>query len=106
MFCHSAAGKKHPSAPGIRGLESFTLHENKFQWILNPKRAYTIRNGRKGVRKLKTAVHLVIIITLITLTYLLYGKGLGAIPFLLAAIYLLTVSWKEFRRFRSRRRTQ
>ncbi|WP_179860798.1 hypothetical protein [Sporosarcina koreensis] len=55
---------------------------------------------------MKTAVHLVIIITLITLTYLLYGKGLGAIPFLLAAIYLLTVTWKEFRRFRSRRRTQ
>jgi len=55
------------------------------------------------VGKLKIAVHLVIIISLIVLTWLLYGEGLGAIPFLLAAAYLLAVTWKEFRRYRRKR---
>ncbi|WOV84642.1 hypothetical protein PGH26_01590 [Sporosarcina jeotgali] len=55
---------------------------------------------------MKIALHLVIIITLIVLTYLLYGEGFGAIPFLLAAVYLLVISWKEFKRFRRTRKTQ
>ncbi|GKV69129.1 hypothetical protein NCCP2716_16270 [Sporosarcina sp. NCCP-2716] len=53
---------------------------------------------------MKVAVHLVIIISLIVLTWLLYGQGLGAIPFLLAAAYLLAVTWKEFRRYRRKSR--
>ncbi|WP_432354025.1 hypothetical protein [Sporosarcina sp. A2] len=55
---------------------------------------------------MKMMLHLVIIITLIVLTYVLYGKGLGAIPFLLAAAYLLMISWRELKRFRNRRKTQ
>lgn len=52
------------------------------------------------------ALHLVIIIILIALTYLLYGKGFGAVPFLLAAVYLLVISGKEFKRFRTNRKVQ
>lgn len=52
------------------------------------------------------ALHLVIIIILIVLIYLLYGEGFGAIPFLLAAVYLLVISWKEFKRFRKNRTMQ
>lgn len=51
-------------------------------------------------------LHLVIIITLIVLTYLLYGEGFGAVPFLLTAVYLFFISWTELKRFRSNRKTQ
>ncbi|BAQ09877.1 hypothetical protein OXB_1406 [Bacillus sp. OxB-1] len=53
---------------------------------------------------MKYTVHLVVIIILVILTFLLYGNDLGAIPFLLAAIYLIYISVLEFRQFRRSKR--
>ena len=55
---------------------------------------------------LKMMLHAVIIITLIVLTYFLYGEGLGAVPFLLAAAYLIVITWKELRKSRCKRKAQ
>ena len=48
--------------------------------------------------------HVLIIIVIIILLFSLYGVGYGAVPFLLAAIYLGCVSVKEFRRFKKSKR--
>lgn len=69
-----------------------------------PKTRVYYKEWPKEVGKLKVAVHLVIIISLIVLTWLLYGQGLGAIPFLLAAAYLFAVTWKEFKQYRRKKR--
>ncbi|MCG7343882.1 hypothetical protein MHZ92_07045 [Sporosarcina sp. ACRSL] len=48
--------------------------------------------------------HMLIIIVIIILIISLYGAGYGAIPFLLAALYLGYVSVKEFQRLKKSRR--
>ncbi|GKV57981.1 hypothetical protein NCCP2222_39280 [Sporosarcina sp. NCCP-2222] len=53
---------------------------------------------------MKTYHHAIIILIIIVLIYFMYGVGLGAIPFLLAASYLSCLSIKEFRRFKKSKR--
>ncbi|HEY4566483.1 hypothetical protein GOP80_01855 [Planococcaceae bacterium Storch 2/2-2] len=53
---------------------------------------------------MKLVCHAIIIVALVTLTILVYNDGLGAIPFLLAAIYLGTISIFEYRRLKNGKR--
>lgn len=48
--------------------------------------------------------HVLIIIVILILLFSLYGVGYGAVPFLLAAIYLGFLSVKEFQRYKKSRR--
>ncbi|MFC5604906.1 hypothetical protein [Sporosarcina koreensis] len=48
--------------------------------------------------------HVLIIIVIIVLIFSLYGVGYGAVPFLLAALYLGCLSVKEFQRLKKSRR--
>ncbi|MDW0116409.1 hypothetical protein QTL97_05645 [Sporosarcina thermotolerans] len=48
--------------------------------------------------------HIMIIIVIITLIFFLYGVGYGAIPFLLASLYLGFLSIKEFQRLKNSKR--
>lgn len=50
--------------------------------------------------------HFIIIIIIILLIYFLYDDGLGAIPFLLAAIYLSWIVINEFKSLRKSKRMQ
>ena len=49
---------------------------------------------------MKLYQHILIISTLVFLTYYLYGDGLGAIPFLLATIYLIFIGFKELKEWK------
>lgn len=48
--------------------------------------------------------HIIIITVLVLLTYFLYGENLGAIPFLLTAIYLGWIVVKELKSLRKSKR--
>lgn len=48
--------------------------------------------------------HFIIIIIIVLLIYFLYDDGLGAIPFLLAAIYLGWIVIKELKSLRKSKR--
>jgi hypothetical protein len=48
--------------------------------------------------------HVLIIIVILILLFSLYGVGYGAVPFLLAAIYLGYLSIQEFQRLKKSRR--
>ncbi len=48
--------------------------------------------------------HVLIIASLVFLIILLYGDGFGAIPFFLAALYLISICLKELRHFKKSKR--
>ncbi|MBE1555731.1 hypothetical protein [Sporosarcina limicola] len=48
--------------------------------------------------------HLLIIAVIVTLIIFLYNDGFGAIPFLLAGIYLGFICVKEYRNFKKSKR--
>lgn len=48
--------------------------------------------------------HVLIIASLVFLIILLYGDGFGAIPFFLAALYLISICVKELRHFKKSKR--
>ncbi|MDW0113891.1 hypothetical protein QT711_11900 [Sporosarcina saromensis] len=48
--------------------------------------------------------HILIIAVLLALVFFLYGAGLGAIPFMLASVYLGYLSIKEFQRVKKSKR--
>ncbi|WP_160117545.1 hypothetical protein [Filibacter tadaridae] len=53
---------------------------------------------------MKLHQHIFIIVVLVILTILLYDKGFGAVPFLLAALYLGFISMKELKHFKKSKR--
>ncbi len=52
----------------------------------------------------KLYIHILIIAILATLIFLLYDKGLGAIPFLLSGAYLVFICVKELRHSKKNKR--
>ncbi|CAM3136069.1 hypothetical protein FITA111629_05630 [Filibacter tadaridae] len=59
--------------------------------------------SERGVA-MKLHQHIFIIVVLVILTILLYDKGFGAVPFLLAALYLGFISMKELKHFKKSKR--
>ncbi|MFJ7934286.1 hypothetical protein [Sporosarcina sp. NPDC096371] len=53
---------------------------------------------------MKRSKHIIMITIFILLVYFLYDDGLGAIPFLLAAIYLCWITIKEIQSLRKSKR--
>lgn len=49
-------------------------------------------------------VHGVVIFTLLVLTYFLYNKGLGAIPFALATLYFGYWTFREIKRLKDEKK--
>ncbi|MFD1929394.1 hypothetical protein ACFSFY_15230 [Sporosarcina siberiensis] len=49
---------------------------------------------------MKLYLHILIIAILITLTYYLYGNGLGAIAFSLITIYLAFIAYKQLKEWK------
>ena len=53
---------------------------------------------------MKLRYHLIIVGVIIALIYWLYNDGLGAIPFLLAAVYLGVVSYFDYQKWKAEKR--
>lgn len=65
---------------------------------------YNGRNDKKRGGEMKLYHHILIIAVLLALVFFLYGAGLGAIPFMLASVYLGYLSIKEFQRVKKSKR--
>lgn len=64
---------------------------------------YNKRESERGAN-MKPYHHVLIIAMLVFLIILLYGDGFGAIPFLLSALYLISICVKELRHFKKSKR--
>ena len=58
----------------------------------------------RGVSRMKLRYHLIIVGIIIALIYWLYNDGLGAIPFLLAAVYLGVVGFFDYKNLKDENR--
>ncbi len=53
---------------------------------------------------MKLYLHILIVTVLVILTFILYNKGFGAIPFLLTGIYLSYICIKELNYYKKSKR--